>query len=151
MVSLYTHWDEKSVQILKLTIFRQIGMFVLILQSNQRILTRKISSFLWDIYLILKTLWPYLVLLKLNGSHRPSENTRHKASKRPVLICIREKMHYSSFCLSVMCRFAVKIFNISKNFFRSFVQLCEQSNCGPKPKGSTATFWATWAAFHGPY
>ena len=41
--------------------------------------------------MILKTLWPYLILLKLNGSHRPSENTRHKASKRPVLICIREK------------------------------------------------------------
>ena len=39
----------------------------------------------------LKHCGSYLILLKLNGSHRPSENTRHKkASKRPVLICIRE-------------------------------------------------------------
>ena len=60
--------------------------------------------------LILKTLWPYLILLKLNGSHRPSENTRHKASKRTVLICIREKMHYCSFCLSQHFKILFQVF-----------------------------------------
>ena len=35
MVSLYKHLDEKSVQILKLTIFRQIAMFVLNLHTKQ--------------------------------------------------------------------------------------------------------------------